>query len=178
MSQVQFRNSYYDMTDDGQVWSNKSHRFLKQRTDRDGYKRVSLHLDKQQVSFGVHRLIAEAFIPNPDNLPEVNHKNGQRDDNRVENLEWSTHAENSGDKRVNRTYKKKPHGKVEKWDTEGTLVGVFKNYAEAARSIEDICDGAYKTRQNKIRQACYNVANGLSNYYSGYFWKFQEEESL
>lgn len=58
--------------------------------DGRGYDRVSLG-DKQ---YRIHRLVAEAFIPNPLNLPEVNHKDGNKKNNCVENLEWITHQEN------------------------------------------------------------------------------------
>ena len=58
------------------------------------YNRVVLHKYGKKEFLGVHRLIALAFIPNPENKPEVNHINGIRDDNRVENLEWVTRYEN------------------------------------------------------------------------------------
>lgn len=60
----------------------------------DGYPVVSITTEKGRRSVGVARLIATAFIPNPDNLPEVNHKNYDRKDFSVENLEWMTHADN------------------------------------------------------------------------------------
>ena len=53
-----------------------------------GYRYVTLRKDGKQYSLKVHRLVAETFIPNPDNLPEVNHKNEDKSDNSVENLEW------------------------------------------------------------------------------------------
>ena len=61
----------------------------------DGYEKVSLtDINHKRKTERIHRLVALAFIPNPNNLPEVNHINCIRDDNRVENLEWITHAEN------------------------------------------------------------------------------------
>lgn len=64
--------------------------------DFRGYPKVSLKKPTEKIkkTFSVHRLVAIAFIPNPDNKPEVNHINGIRNDNRVENLEWATHLEN------------------------------------------------------------------------------------
>lgn len=57
----------------------------------DGYRKV---LTRERVKVYVHRLVAEAFIPNPDNLPEVNHIDGNRSNNAVHNLEWVSHADN------------------------------------------------------------------------------------
>lgn len=68
---------------------------IKQKLDKDGYKIVVLYKDKERYTLGVHRLIAKTFIIEPNFYKlQVNHKNGIKTDNRIENLEWVTPREN------------------------------------------------------------------------------------
>jgi len=83
-------NDNYSVSDTGSVMSNKSGRILKQNRRRHGYLCVEI----SSKAYSVHRLVACAFIENPDNKKEVNHRNGNKMDNRVGNLEWSTRSEN------------------------------------------------------------------------------------
>jgi len=86
--------SNYLIYPDGKVYSKKRKIYLKPGTDQGGYKQVALCKDGQSRSHTVHRLVALHYIPNPDNLPQVDHWNGKRNDNRVENLRWVTISEN------------------------------------------------------------------------------------
>lgn len=84
----------YEVTTEGDVFNNKGQK-LKQEKTRNGYLRVSLSNNTiKHKRISVHRLVAEAFIPNPDNLPQVDHKNEVKTDNNVSNLRWSTPLEN------------------------------------------------------------------------------------
>jgi hypothetical protein len=92
---------YYLVSNDGCVKSLKRNgtisgdRILKQKVrQKDGYMEVHLQNPKSDKRRLVHRLMAIAFIPNPENKPQVNHRNGIKTDNRIENLEWATHQEN------------------------------------------------------------------------------------
>lgn len=83
----------YFVTRDGRVWSGKTNRFLKPRPLPTGYLRISAGMP--QKDHYIHRLVASAFISTIEGKDFVNHKNGEKSDNRVENLEWVTCKENS-----------------------------------------------------------------------------------
>lgn len=86
----------YQISNLGRIWSVKSHKYLSPFTNNRGYKVINIiAINGKRKGELIHRLVALAFIDNPEGKPEVNHINHIRDDNRVENLEWVTHSENN-----------------------------------------------------------------------------------
>ena len=116
---------------------------ISQRYDRDGYLRVHLSKNGKRTSELVHRLVAKTFIDNPNNKPQVNHINGRKDDNRVENLEWCTASENVT--HAYRTglcgiiYNSKP---VAQLDEEGNILAVFESASKAEKAFKGVCKGS------------------------------------
>lgn len=87
----------YEISSEGNIRNIASGLVLKPRTDHDGYYRIGLYTNKsphKQKNFKIARLVALNFIPNPKNKPEVNHKNGNKADDTIANLEWVTASEN------------------------------------------------------------------------------------
>jgi hypothetical protein len=169
-------NGIYQVSDYGRIRRNDSHisknkggrRFWKGRilepVHRDKtYYVLSLSKDGKRIQHTIHRLVAKAFLPNPNSKPNVNHKNGIKTDNRVENLEWSTVAENTQhavDSGLMTNLRK-----VNQYDLDGNLI---KSYI----SVTSASDQTGVTISN-IRACCLRETR-----YAGEFqWRFDGEES-
>lgn len=143
---------YYLVSDRGQIWSLRRHRTLKPKIDKYGYEAVSLSIQGVLHHRTVHRLVAQAFLPNPSNLPTVNHINEIKTDNRVVNLEWASVKDNDNhgtrNQRMSDTKSRKP---VEQVFPDGTTI-VYKGVKDASRKagvhrccIANCCKGTRKT---------------------------------
>ena len=160
----------YQVSDQGNVRSKR--RFgskggiLKPKVDRDGYLQVGLSQNGQQKSFYIHRLVATAFIPNPSNLPVINHKDENPKNNAVDNLEWCTtkYNLNYGTCRARLAAKLKgkfvngPLAKaVLQYDKSGNFVREWPSTIEVQRQtgftqshISGCCRGRYKSAYGYI----------------------------
>jgi hypothetical protein len=86
---------FYSITPDGEVYSKRFKKRMSPMTNTSGYKFVYLWKDRKKKSFCVHKLVATTFLPNLDRKPQVNHLDGNKQNNGHLNLEWVTASENS-----------------------------------------------------------------------------------
>ncbi len=136
-------------------------KMLKLCPAKDGYLRVCLAKNKTNTTRTVHRLVAETFIPNPNNYPQVNHKNEIKTDNSVGNLEWCSgkYNINFGTGILKRA--KQRQKKVMQYDLNGKHIATFDSLKEAAFSIKQNCG-------THISAVCL----GKRKQTGGYVWKF------
>lgn len=133
-------------------------KILKPGTTKDGYLKVCLCKNNKVKTYLVHRIIAETFLPNPDNLPCVNHKDEDKTNNSVDNLEWCTASYNLNyGTRNERMSKSKINGKRSKiviqYNLDGTFVREWPSAMECERNgfkhslIIYCCQGKRKTHK-------------------------------
>lgn len=146
----------YMISDDGQVWSNHKKGFLKPG-ESAGYPYVNLCKDGIRKNYNIHRLVAQAFIPNPNNLPEVNHKDENKQNNCVNNLEWCDAKYNSNYGTRNERIKSKTSRQTYQYDLESNLIAVWPSQREASRqlnisvgSINKVIRGKHKSTHGFI----------------------------
>lgn len=149
----------YSVTDDGRVFSYKSNKWLVPRDNGTGYLYVGLKTDKQYNCY-IHRLVAEAFIPNPDNLPCVNHKDENKHNNTVDNLEWCSYEYNNNYGEHNKKIAKAMSRAIYQIDKDGNIVNIWES-AREAENATGVCN------QNIAK-----VLKGKRQYAGGYEWKY------
>lgn len=91
---IEFGNGRFAVSDHGNIRNNITGDTLSQQTQNSGYRIAHMNYNGKRVAKTVHRLVATAFIPNPENKPQVNHIDGNKLNNSVSNLEWATTSEN------------------------------------------------------------------------------------
>lgn len=158
--QVSNRGNVRSMTVDISCGCKRKHRrfgkVLKQGTNPNGYKYVNLSKGSKAYSARVHRLVAEAFLDNKDNLPCINHKDENKANNAVENLEWCTFQYNLTyhDKQLCRA------SKVSQYTLNGEYVNTYASQAEAEKALG--------LKRSNISACC----RGKIKSCAGYVWKY------
>lgn len=108
---------------------------ITQGTINKGYRRICLTKNKKEKNIFIHRLVAESFIPNPNNYDFVNHIDGNKQNNCVENLEWCTHSQNDLHAYKNKLRKTKPKREIIQYDLEGNKIAEYESIYEASKKL-------------------------------------------
>ena len=166
---------FIEVSNEGRVRSLLSGipKILKTQVDSKGYHRIRVTIEQIKMTYKVHREVAKAFIDNPTNLPQVNHKDGNKDNNNVSNLEWVTNQENAhhaiknglwdsvveGAKRVNESRKKAII--AYRVDGEVPCTKWFDSISEAEREFgsRHICD-VLKGKRSHVKGWSFQYAKG------------------
>lgn len=166
----------YAIYDDGRVWSNKSKKFLLPYKMPTGYLRVTLRKEGRPHYKYVHRLVADAFVDNPNNYEEVNHKDENKSNNDFTNLEWCTHKMNNNygtkNNRANDTKQNSTKWKkhLDNLHNQGKKKVLCKETGQVFDSITEAAAFAGCTLQNISI-----VLRGKGNTAKGYHFSYYEE---
>lgn len=170
----------YLATEDGKIYN----KFGEEKTpfiSKTGYLRVKLYMGNNKYkNYSVHQLIAQTFIPNPNNLPQVNHKDTNKLNPNVNNLEWSTQSGNIKHAMNNGLYSKQLDNQklaakasadkysipVEQLDADGNIINTYRNRNDAAKST-----GALP---NNIKMCC----QGKRKSAGGYQWRYKKGDDV
>ena len=147
----------YEVSDTGKVRNKKTGQVLKLAKHHKGYFKAQMKEDGKHVARFIHRLVAEAFIPNPNNLPQVDHLDNDKSNNHASNLEWVTGKENHRRKvadglNIVPENAGRPKQPITQHDKEGNFIAKYDSIAEAVEktglrqgAISSVLNGSYKS---------------------------------
>ena len=145
----------YTISDKGEIVNTNTNKKLKGYIRKDGYVIISLSKGGKKYKCYLHRLVAETFIPNPNNLPQVNHKDEDKSNNDVTNLEWITPKDNCNYGTRNERQGLGHSKPIEQYDLEGNFIKEWDSAAQVERdlgfnhqNISKCCLGQQKTAYN------------------------------
>ena len=159
----------YSVSTEGEVRKDTTNYILSQSSQQD-YKFVGLIINGKQKRMRVHRMVALAFIDNPDNKPYVNHINGNRSDNNVENLEWVTPSENTQHAVDTGLFKSGRARAVIQYNLNGEQMATFESASEAARQTGG--------SQSKITMCCRRQRDSANDYQWRYCDDIQDVQKI
>lgn len=148
------------MTLNGVVWNNITNKPLKPCDNGNGYLRVSLHKDgikRKTYTKYIHRLLAESFIPNPNNYNEIDHIDNNKQNNNIDNLKWCSHKQNMNNEMTKLKWKGN-HKKVQCYNSNHSYQ--FNDIKEASIFFK------------VAKSAISNCLSGRSKSSCGYFWEY------
>ena len=150
----------YAVTSCGKVWSYKRKKFLKPRANNYGYLYINLCKNGKSKSYVIHRLVAMAYLPNPENLPEINHKDENKANNCLQNLEWCDHKYNLNYGTHNEKASNSKKIPILQYTLDGELVREWPSALDVGREIRsNICQCLKRKQKTAF----------------GYIWKYKED---
>lgn len=153
---------HYEVNKKGEIRHRVRKQVLKPRLNPGGYAYVSFNIRGHRKNFAIHRIVAKAFIPNPNDYPEINHKDYNRANNCVDNLEWVNSSQNKQHMFLKEENKNCRGKEVEQYTKTGEYIRTFASLSVAAKEM-GCTVGALS-----------NCCLGRSKTSMGYQWKFSE----
>lgn len=132
MKDIKGFEGFYAATEDGRVWSYRRKKFINATINNTGYYTVSLCVNSTRKTFLLHRLMAETFLNNPENYPIVNHKDENKYNNCIDNLEWCSYSYNNSYGKAAEDRKEKKSKKVYCIELDKT----FDSQKEAEKELD------------------------------------------
>lgn len=158
----------YQVSTHGNVRSKHSGewKLLKPVINQYGYRQFGLHKNGKQKPDRGHRLVAKAFLPNPDNLPQINHIDEDKTNDCVDNLEWCTpkHNVNHGTRNERASRNNPTKERVCMFDEEGNILRTFESIMQATKQINGHHEGIIESCKGEIFS------------YKGYLWRYEDEK--